>query len=67
MADEAPRGAAKHGVGGMLRNPRIYRYLLVYFALTCAALSAHADFYDSLHELVDHLRPAFTHLAEDQA
>ena len=31
------------------------------------ALSAHADFYDSLHELVDHLRPAFTHLAEDQA
>jgi L-xylulokinase len=31
------------------------------------ALSAHADYYDGLHELVDHLRPAFTHLAEDQA
>ncbi len=31
------------------------------------ALSAHADFYDGLHELVDHLRPAFTHLAEDLA
>jgi MFS family permease len=39
MADEAPCGAAKHGVGGLLRNPRIYLYSLVYFALTCAALT----------------------------
>ncbi|WP_395408287.1 MFS transporter [Pseudoduganella sp. UC29_106] len=39
MADEAPRGAAKHGVAGLLRNPRLYLYSVVYFALTCAALT----------------------------
>jgi sugar phosphate permease len=39
LADEAPKGGAQHGIPSLLRNPRIYLFALIYFSLTCAALT----------------------------
>jgi MFS family permease len=39
MAAETVQGAGRHGFAALLRNRTIYLFSLIYFALTCAALT----------------------------